>query len=124
MAILNNSKIRHPGKTIQLRQALEGDTCAANNTLKLLGSISPSLRQIMEETIHDFEEPRSWRKLLHSLAFQRWNDQVDCERRSEPKASERIDQAITEVFVQDENEWERRTKDATLLEALKSPELQ
>ena len=124
MTVVNYPKIRHPGKITQLRQALDGDTQAANKILLLLGSISPSLRQIMEETIHDMEEPRIWPKLLHSLAFHRWNGQVDCERRAESKASERIDQSITKVFIQDESEWEKRKKEATLHEALKSPEVQ
>jgi HEAT repeat protein len=124
VTVSDRPKIRHPQKISQLRQALDGETQAANKVLILLGSINPSLSRIMEEAIHDLDEPRLWPKLLHSLAYQRWNSHVDCERRTDSKASERIDQSIAKVFTQDVTEVEKRAKEATLLEALNSPEYQ
>jgi HEAT repeat protein len=124
MTAIDKPTVRHTAETGKLKRALEDDAQAANGALKFLSSRNPFLRQIMQETIHDMGDPRIWDKLLRSLAFHRWDDHVDCERRADPEASERIDQSVTEVFILDESEWEKHTKEATLLEALNSPESQ
>jgi hypothetical protein len=114
--------VRHTIESEMLRRALDGDTQAANKFLKYLSSAIPHLCQIMQETIHDLDDARIWQYLLHCLALHRWNDQIDCNRRSDPKALERIDQSLIEVFIQDETDWERTMKEAALQKALEDPE--
>ena len=114
--------VRHTTETKMLRHAMDGDTQAANKFLLYLSSVNPHLCQIMQETIHDLDDNRIWRYLLHCLALHRWNDQIDCNRRSDKNASERIDQSVIEVFTQDQTDWEIPMKDAALQKALEDPE--
>ena len=113
---------RHHVETAMLVRAIHGDIHATHKALKYLGSITPGLRQVMKEAIHDLPDPILWRKLLHCLADRRWDDQLDCEWRSSPEASRRIDQAILEVFIEDETELEKASKEAALYESLVSEE--
>jgi len=115
-------KIRHTHQVELLIQAVEGDAQAVNSLLIYLSSANPSLCQIMQEAIHDLCETTIWRSLLSCFAKQRWNNQLDCELRSESQASRMIDQAIIEVFTQDENELEIPIKEAVLHESLEDPE--
>ncbi len=117
--------LRHTQENKIVEQALAGDTTAANRMLKYLSSANPTLRQIMEETIYDLSDARIWNRLLRCLALQRWNNQTDCERRSDPIASERIDRAIIEMFKQDESDKDKNMKEAALLNGLKdsNPEI-
>lgn len=111
----------HIIETDLLRQALDGDIHAANKTLKYLSSTNPHLCKIMQNAIHDLKTAQIWPKLLDCLALHRWNDQLDCERRSDPAASSRIDQAIIEVFLEDRNGWETPYKEEILKQALTDP---
>jgi HEAT repeat protein len=112
---------RHSSESEILRLALDGDSKAADKFLTYLSSDNPHLRQIMKEAIHDLHDERIWQYLLYSLALHRWNDCIDCNRRSEHGASERIDQAIIEVFTTDEADWEKPVKDMVLTQALEDP---
>jgi len=103
--------------------ALSGDIQAAHKFLKYLGSAYPQLCQIMQETIHDLDDARIWRNLLLCLALHRWNETLDCDWLSELNASERIDDSIIEVFVQDETAREKLIKENVLQNALDNPEL-
>ncbi len=114
--------VRHTTEYEMLRMALDGDSQAANKFLKYLSSSNPHLCQIMQETIHDLDDARIWPSLLCCLATHRWNDHLDCDRRSESTASARIDQSIIEVFALDETEWEGPMKKETLHRALDNPE--
>ena len=114
--------VRHPIESEILRHALDGDAQAADKFLKYLSSANPHLCQIMQEAIHDLDDGRIWQYLLRSLALHRWNDHVDCDRRSDPSASERIDQSLFEVFTKDETDWEKPLKEAALTQALEDPE--
>ncbi len=109
-------KLRHPSEAKMLKRALDGDTQAANDALVYLSSANPSLREIMRKTIHDIADDRIWGNLLRCLALKRWDDHLDCERRSDADSSQRIDRAIIEVFSLDESELEGKSKDAALLE--------
>ena len=112
----------HLIETDILRQALEGDFQAANKTLKYLSSTNPHLCKIMQDAIHDLKSTQIWPRLLHCLALHRWDDQLDCERRSDPAASSRIDQAIIETFLEDRNGWETPYKEEILKQALNETE--
>jgi len=122
MISTNEMTVRHTFESEILRNALNGDMQAASKSLKYLSSANPHLCQIMQETIHDLGDARIWHSLLRCLALHRWNDHLDCIRRSHPNASERIDQSIIEVFTRDETEWEGLVKDDFLLKALNDPE--
>lgn len=114
--------IRHEAETDLLTRALSGDVEASSKTLKYLGSNNLGLRQIMQESIRDLSDPRLWCRLLQCLALHHWDNQLDCEWRSDPEASHRIDQAIIELFTQDKNEEEKPKKVMVLHEALLDPE--
>ena len=101
-----------------LMSALSGNAKAANKVFIYLSSTNPHLCKIMQEAIHDLAEPQIWTKLLPSLALHLWDDHLDCERRSDPSASLRIDQAIIEVFLEDRNGSEKLTKEKILQNAL------
>lgn len=118
----NEMTVRHTFESEILRNALNGDMQAAKKSLRYLSSANPHLCQIMQETIHDLGDAQIWHNLLRCLALHRWNDQVDCNRRSDPNASKRIDQSIIEVFTQDETEWEGPMKEDVLQKALDDPE--
>lgn len=122
MSTPTKNKIRHTYQAELLIQAVEGDAPAMNNVLIYLSSENPSLCQIMQEAIHDLCETTIWRNLLSCFATHRWNNQLDCELRSESQASRIIDQAIIEVFTQDENELEIPIKEAILHKSLEDPE--
>jgi len=108
-------KIRHLAEAKMLKNALDGNTESANEALIYLSSTNPNLRQIMQNTIHDLADDRIWSNLLRCLAVNRWNDHLDCERRASSDSSQRIDSAIIEVFIQDENEDEKKIKESVLL---------
>jgi HEAT repeat protein len=101
-----------------LKQALEGDATAVNRALKYLSSANPTLRRIMQESIYDLTDIRIWTQLLSCLALQRWNDQLDCERRNDPVASLRIDQSIIEVFLEDVSEEDKNIKVSALMSGM------
>ena len=109
---------RHQAEAELLQKALDGDMPSVNKVLKYLSSSNKFLRRIMQEAIHDFEDQELWKKLLHCLAVQQWNDQQDCPRRVEVEASKRIDLSIEEIFVEDESAWEEEIKDSVLQDAL------
>ncbi len=117
-AVLSN---RHIIESDLLKSALGGNEKSANKAFIYLSSTNPHLCKIMQEAIHDLAEPQIWSKLLTSLALHLWDDHLDCERRSDPSASLRIDQAIIEVFLEDRNGWEKPLKEKILQNALADP---
>ncbi len=118
MVPVNMSKERHPVETEMLKQAIEGDVSAANRALKYLSSANPTLRQLMREAIYDLADYQLWTKLLNCLALQRWDDHLDCERRSDLTASQRIDQSIIEIFIEDVSEEDKSIKESALVSGL------
>jgi HEAT repeat protein len=110
--------LRHKAEAGLLERALDGDTLAANTVFNYLSSTNPHLRRMMEETLHELQDDRLWRHLLRCLALQRWDDQLDCERRHDPEASARIDAAICEAFIEDTSEADRELKLTVLREGL------
>jgi len=118
----NETVVRHTFETEILRSALRGDMQAAYKSLGYLSSANPHLCQIMQETIHDLGDAQIWQNLLRCLAYHRWIDQIDCNPRSDPNASERMDQCIIVVFTKDETEGEGPLKDGVLQKALSDPE--
>lgn len=122
MNSMPTQRIRHQMETDLLLLADRGDTRASSKILKYLGSNIPDLRQVMQETIRDAAGPEFWHKLLQCLALHRWDEQMDCDWRQDPNASERIDQATIELFVKDEPEEDYAAKEAALNEGLISNE--
>jgi HEAT repeat protein len=110
--------VQHKAEVGLLQRALDGDTLAANTVFNYLSSTNPHLRQIMEETLHELQDDRLWRHLLRCMALQRWDDQLDCERRHDPEASARIDNAICEAFVTDTSDEDRELKLIVLREGM------
>jgi len=117
-AIIKNG---HIIESEMLKNALNGDIEAANRSLKYLSSTNPHLCTIMQTAIHELKDANIWPKLLTCLALHQWDEKLDCERRSDPSASIRIDQAIIEVFVEDKNGWEKNAKEKVLHEAITDP---
>jgi HEAT repeat protein len=118
MTLVSKPKERHTMETKILKQALEGDVSAANRVLKYLSSANLTLRRLMQEAIYDLADSRLWMNLLNCLALQRWNDNLDCERRSDLAASQRIDQSIIEVFIEDGSEEDKSIKESALVRGL------
>lgn len=118
MMKINKPTVRHTMQAELLRQALIGNITGINTVLNYLSSANPTLRQIMQETIYDHSDPWLWEKLLHCLALHRWDEHLDCYRRSDPVASKRIDDSITEVFLEDESEADKEMKTVVLLSGL------
>ena len=116
MNIQNNLSVRYPTEVKLLKHALNGDAKAAKRILYYLSSSNPILCQIMQKAIHDIRDSHIWHQLLRYLAWHRWNEYIDRDQRFSLDASERIDQAIIEVFIQDDHEWEKPEKESTLLE--------
>jgi HEAT repeat protein len=116
------TKLRHTAETEMVGRALKGQAQAADRLLASLSSLNPHLVQIMLETVHDLTDACLWEHLLRSLATHRWDGQRDCQRRSDPQASKRLDRSLIKAFTQDESEAERRVKEAVLGEALEDPE--
>jgi hypothetical protein len=114
--------IRHHEEAVCVMRALEGDVEAADKFLKYLASNYPGLRRMMQETVHDLSTPSLWHHLLCCLATHRWLDGVDCERRTDPNASERLDASIIEVFIRDNSEVEKLDKEIVLSECISDPD--
>lgn len=110
----DNFPIRHIGVAELVMRALEDDCPAASDVLRYLSSTNPHLRQMMLETLHDLPDERVWSKLLACLALHQWSAMVNCERLTDPVAANRIDQAVRELFLNDESALERDRKMAAL----------
>jgi HEAT repeat protein len=105
---------QHEAENVMLIRALEGDLNSVNQILNYLSSSNKYLRRIMQDAIHDFSDQKIWDRLLQCLAEHRWEDHPDCVRRKDMEASERIDLSIEELFVSDENDWEKQFKEQAL----------
>lgn len=114
--------LRHSSEFMLVRRTLEYDLNAVDQVLKKLGSTDFFQCKVLQETIHDLNDPLIWHYLLHYLALHRWDQQIFSSHFNDHFAAERIDQAILEVFTQDETMDEKPIKDAVLHEALVHPE--
>jgi HEAT repeat protein len=103
-----------------VKRALENDPKAIEIFLEKLCSAESQRCKLIQETIHDIRDPQIWHCLLRYMAIHRWSNESLPYRLPDKFAFERIDQAIVEVFVQDEDNLERAAKDAVLYEALES----
>jgi hypothetical protein len=104
MILVNKTGKRHKIETEILKNALGSDVFAANRVHVYLSSSNPTMRRIMQKSIYDLADIRMWNQLLSCLSIQRWNDHLDCDRRNDPAASQRINQTIIELFLQDVSE--------------------
>lgn len=93
---------RHPAEAELLARAVAGQRAAVDSVLSQLGSANRSLQQTMREAIQDSGDRTVWQRLLSSLALHRWGAAPDCQRRADHEASERIDAALTRLFVEDD----------------------
>src|SRR5512139_1831188 len=107
----NEKVIRHAEEAYLIRQALAGDTQAINASIRQLSSADTDLCKRMIETLRDFADKILCQHLLQCLALQSWGQHRDCDLRSEPEASERIDQALIEFFTVDEGEPDKNAKE-------------
>lgn len=121
MVHIDEITLRHPAEALLLKQALVGDSQAVNKIFLYLSTANPSLRQNMQESIHDVASKNLWQHLLRFLAIHYWEDDQNSDQRVDQEASQRIDQSIADAFAQDEYEWERQVKEAVLRNALKDP---
>ncbi len=122
MNIQNHLAVRYPAEVNLLKRALDGDTKAARRILYYLSSSNPILCQIMQKAIHDLRDSHIWQILLRHLTWHQWDEYIDSDQQFGLDGSERIDQAIIEVFTQDDHKWEKPDKETTLLENLKDPD--
>jgi HEAT repeat protein len=122
MKIQNSLSVHYPVEAKLLTCALNGDAKAAKRILYYLSSSNPILCQIMQKAIHDLNDSRVWHRLLHYLALHRWNEQINHDQCFDSDTSERIDQAIIEVFTQDEHKWEKSEKENALMDGLNAPD--
>jgi len=111
-----NRSYRYPAQVVLLQRAVSGDQDAAKLVLQYLSSSITDLRRVMQMALHDWPHPRILQSMLNCLAVHRWEltpgitNEPDCERRNDLNSSKRIDQAIMEFFILDDNEAEKNTK--------------
>jgi len=120
--MVRDPTVSHPEEILLMEHVLDFDTLAINQFLADLGSANSKKCKGLQESIHELNHPHIWYHLLCYLAFHRWDNQVYQYGESEPHATQRIDQAIIEVFTQDRNKQESEIKGAILEEALESPD--
>jgi len=120
--MVSDHTARHPDKASLMMRSLECDPQAVNIFLDNLSSAYSQQCKALQETIHDLNDPLIWYQLLHYLAHHRWENQVSSSQYEDHFATDRIDQAITEVFTQDESADEKPIKDTVLHEVLDHPE--
>jgi len=120
---------RYRAESQLLQRAIAGDQPSVGKVLKYLGASNPDLRQMMQATVRDLEDPLVWRRLLDCMAFECWGElpeeEVDSAQFTQPATTlppipldDNHTQSIAEIFVIDESESERDMKDALLSEAL------
>lgn len=114
--------VRHLREALRVERGLSYDTQATKELLDILGSANSRRCSVLQEIIHETNDPFIWYHLLHFLAIHRWDNQLFGYVNMNSPALERIDQAIIEVFTQDTNNQERTIKDSVLQEGLVSPE--
>jgi HEAT repeat protein len=105
-----------------VKRTLEGDSQAVSQFLDKLGSTDSLECKMLQETIHDLNDPLVWYHLLHFLAHHHWDQEIFHSQFDDHFAVNRIDQAIVEVFTQDKTIDEAPIKDAVLHGALVHPE--
>jgi HEAT repeat protein len=105
-----------------LHQALQNDFQSTKTLLKYLGANNPDLRQIMQNTLHDSDDPRAWRRLLHFIALKSWGEGQEPGLSPDPVVTQRIIQSIAEVFTYDKSEAAREVKEIVLVEGLENSE--
>jgi HEAT repeat protein len=120
--MIKDPEVRNSKEALLMNHALEHDPQAIKLFLDNLSSANPQRCKILQESIHEFDDPLIWHHLLFFLANHRWDNQLFGYRISDHINLERIDQAIVEVFTQDETLDEKSIKDAVLHEALDNPE--
>ena len=120
--MVNYPAVRHPDEASLMKRALNYDPNAVTNFLNNLSSADSRHCKILQETVHDLNAPLIWYQLLYFLALHRWGNQVINYRLTDSFACERIDQAIVEVFTQDDTIDEKLIKDTVLHEAQDHPE--
>ena len=120
--MIRDFNVSHPEEAQLLQGTLANDVHAVNVFLNELSSANSQRCKVLQETIHGIKDQSLWHHLLHYLAFHRWDNQVFSYRISDHINLERIDQAIVEIFTQDETIDEKPIKDAVLHEALVHPE--
>lgn len=119
-------RTRFKAETRLLKLALTGDSEAVSRIVQYLGSASPDLRQIIQSTLHDCQDPAIWRQLLHCLAYGCWHQPAGAETpvdRTLPAAfplQEYHTQTIAEAFVIDTSPEEGLLKEQVLGEELDS----
>ncbi len=113
---------RHAAEAELLTRTLSGDRDAADALLDQLGSDNKWLQRMMLEPVSRCIDLRLWKRLLICMALHRWDEHADCRRRADSKASKRIDEAITGLFVRDDAPEVTPVKLAVLHEGLSDPE--
>jgi HEAT repeat protein len=111
-------KVQYPYQSDLLKRAGEEDPKALNKVLMYLSSVDSNLCGIMQSAIHDLPESDVWRILLLCFANHRYKNGLEGGRLIDQESSKRIDQALYEVFIVDENEWETKLKENILSDAL------
>lgn len=122
--------IRYHAENEIVQQATAGDLHAAAVVLQYLTSSIKDLRHIMQAVLHDNRDPKTWRCLLAYFAQQVWidwqwlADEANTNQGklawTEPSHGAAM-QAISQVFVEDENRIETLIKKSVLEKAFNAP---
>jgi len=118
MAIISQ---RYVAESELLARVLAGDRDAIESLLRQLGSADRRVCRMMLEAIGSCIDLRLWQRLLMYLALHRWGQNEDCQHRKDGEVSQRIDAAITDLFVQDDAPEVVPVKLAALHEGLNDP---
>lgn len=120
----------HSSVQNMLLMAANGDIDAAAKVLGYLTASLYDLRQIMQNAIHECDDPHLWRCLLTYLAVGEWgvwdpfgDDETPRQRRlswKEPQSGAAAE-AITQLYLLDRDAAEKNHKSLVLLRALHGP---
>lgn len=114
--------MRHPEEASVVEHAFTHNSNAVDILLDDLCSANSKRCQVLQETLRDLNDPVIWNHLLNYLAYRCWGDQFDPYLQAEPVVKDMFDQAIVEVFIQDETDWEGAIKEKALIEGLNVPQ--
>ena len=99
MAIISR---RYAVGTELLACAVAGDRDSVGRLLRQLGSVDARVRQPIMDAIGTCIDLRLWQRLLTCLALHRWDEDEGCQPCPDGAASQRIDGAITDLFVEND----------------------
>lgn len=102
-----------------LGRAARGDQKAIHTVIQYLSSANPYLRTIVRAALHECVDESVWCDLVHCFGEHRWGQDVHDERLDDADTAQRLDEMITQIFLEDQNFEEAGLKTSILHQSLK-----